>query len=467
MKKKAFFHMLYTAQNAVFPLILAGYLSRVLAPEGVGQVAYGRNLVSYFTMLSLLGLPQYAMREIARGREEKDRLFSELAVVSFGISAVSAACCGTFLAWRHSGDVMLRVLALEVVFQAFSVEWLYQGREDFGFMALRCCAEKLLTLISVFCFVRGRQDVLAYCLIYVAGKGFGTAWNLLHARRYVKWRSRGLDVKRHLAPVAVLMLGSAAAGLYSRVDITMLGLLGSEACVGYYANAHKVVNIVLALVTAVSAVFLPRLSREFGKAEYEKTAARGLEAVLTLAVPGCVGLWLTAEDVTLVLFGAAFLPGVRALRILSALVLVKGLGDMVCYQVLFSAGRERILTAGYLLALLLNAGLNGLLIPQFGHDGAAAASLAGEVAVVGLLLPAARKAARPSVDRRFLWGVLLGTAVMAAVVLLLQGWMQSGIFRLAACVSAGAAAYFAAGAVVWKAGMGNGNGNSDRFGKAL
>lgn len=469
MKKNAWFHLLYTAQNAVFPLVTAMYLSRVLAPEGVGQVAYGKNLLSYFTMVSALGIPQYAMRELGRGGKDGDRLVSELAVLSFGISAACALGCGVFLLWRHPGDGVLWALALEVVSQTVNLEWLYQGKEDFGFLALKSLGEKLGTLVMVLCFVRGREDVLAYCLIYALGKSFGTLWGLVHARRYGRLRLKGLAVGRHVAPVLTLMLGGIAAGLYSRVDISMLGWLASADSVGYYANAHKVLNIVSALASAVSAVFLPRLSREFGQAGYEKTAAAGLRAVLILAVPGCVGLWLVAEDLVVVLFGGEFLPAATVLRILSALVLLKGLNDSLCYQVLISAGQERALTAAYLLAGAANAGLNGLLIPRFGHGGAAVASAVGELVVMALLLPKARKIVKPKVGGVYLAGLLLGTAAMAAAVLGLQRYRKKGILRLAACVAAGAAVYFAAVAAVWKAGKWDvhGNGNSDRSGAAV
>ena len=233
---------------------------------------------------------------------------------------------------------------------------------------------------------------------------------------------------------------------------------------GYYANAHKVVNIVLALVTAASAVFLPRLSREFGSKDYEKTVGLGLRAALVLAVPAAVGLGLTAEDVTVCLFGAEFLPGAAALRCLAAVVPVKALCDMGCYQVLVSAGRERVLPKVYLLACLANVGLNGILIPRLSHGGAALASVVGEGLVWLLLLPKAGEVVRPRVGRRFLGGMLAGTGAMTGVVLALQESMKTGILRLCASIGAGAAVYFGAAALVWRL---YGTGNSDRSGAAV
>lgn len=449
MRKSAAFHMVYVGANAVFPLILSMYLSRVLGAEGMGQVAFGRNLVSYFTLFSGLGMMPYAMRELGK-EEEKEGLFWELAAVSGGIGAVSAAFCFGFLALYHPGEGFLWVLGLEAVVLIFDVSWYFAGKEDFLFLVKRSVLEKLLTLGLVAAFVGKPEDLVRYCWILAAGKGAGMAYALGRMGHFGPFSWDATRTKGHLRGALSLAVTGAAAGLYSRVDISMLGWLASAESVGYYANAHKIVNIVLALATAATAVFLPRLSREAGTENFEKTLGLGLRTALVLSVPAAVGLFLVSEDVTVCLFGAEFLPGAAALRILSAVVPVKAVGDMGCYQVLVSRGQEKILPKVYLLACLLNVGLNVRLIPGFSHAGAALASLAGEVLVVAVLVPVVRKLARPRVGGRFLLGLLAGTVAMAGAVLAVQRNLEMGMPRLCLSVGAGAAVYFGVMAPVWR-----------------
>lgn len=449
MRKNVAFHMVYVGTNAIFPLILSMYLSRILGAEGMGEVAFGRNLVSYFTMFSGLGMMPYAMRELGKGGEKRG-LFWELAVVSSGICAVSAAFCFLFLTWRYPVEGYLWVLGLEAVVMIFDVSWYFGGKEDFSCLAKKSVLEKVATLGLVVAFVRRPEDLVRYCWILVGGKVLGMAYALGQIGHLGPFLWDGVREKGHLRGALSLAVTGAAAGLYSRVDISMLGLLGSAGSVGYYANAHKIVNIVLALATAASAVFLPRLSREAGSEDFERTLELGLRTALVLAVPAAVGLWLVAEDVTVCLFGAEFLPGAVCLRILSAVVLVKAVCDMGCYQVLVSRGREKILPKVYLGACLGNAGWNLVLIPKFSHGGAAWASLMGEVLVLAALVPWVRKLARPKVGGRFLLGLLAGTAAMAGAVLMVQGKLEMGIWRLCLSVGAGAAVYFGVMAPVWR-----------------
>ena len=456
LARNAFYNVLYTAQNVLFPVLTAAYLARVLEPEGVGAVSYARNIVSYFTMFSLLGLPQYSMREIARDRENKDRLFSELLLLGAAIGAVCAAGYFLLIQWLHPGNRVYLVLGLEVLFQLINIEWLYQGEADFAYITRRSIAEKLITLMLIFCFVRGRQDLAVYCLISCLGKGLGHLWNLLRVRKYARLTLGNLRMRRHLRPVLTLMLGGIASSLYSKVDITMLGWLTDTACVGYYTNAHKVVNIVIALSVAVSGVFLPRLSREYGvdAERYRESVSLGLKIVLFFALPCCAGLILVAEDITQVLFGPAFAPAAATIRILSPLVLLKGAGDMLCYQTLLSAGRERNLITAYLLAGAANVVLNSVLIPRFGHNGAAAASVISELLVNGVLLKTALTIVKPRLGGRFCFAVLLGTATMIFAVLAVRRWESAGLLPLAASVGVGTLAYFGTVLPILAAGKG-------------
>lgn len=435
----------YQLLNVLFPLLSGAYVARILGPEGVGQVAGARNLVSWFTMAASLGIPAYGVREMARTRngEERNRLFSELMVLQFLSTGV---CLGAYCLWlRHSPSLLGTVFALELVFHFFSMDWLYQGREEYGYMALRSLAVKLISLAALPVFVRSPRDVPVYGVILCLGTGAAALSNGLHAGKFV-WLTLGkLHLRRHWRPLLTLMLSSAAASLYCRLDITMLDLLGTDAQVGFYTNAHKVVSLVLTLAASVTAVFLPRLSSlyEHSREVYEQHLSGGLKLVLLLAVPCCTGLMLVAEDVTAVLFGEAFAPASAAIRILACLILIKGVGDLLCYQAILAAGEERHLVAARLGAGLVNGSLNYLLIPAMGHRGAALASVASELLVNGLLLVKSRRLCPVRVEREFLWSLVFCDGIMAAAVLLLRQRIPQGLISLALSTAVGAAVYAA------------------------
>ena len=68
-------NFILTASSFVFPLITFPYVSRVLMPEGIGKVTFATSVISYFTMIAMLGVPTYGIRACAQVRDDKEKSF--------------------------------------------------------------------------------------------------------------------------------------------------------------------------------------------------------------------------------------------------------------------------------------------------------------------------------------------------------------------------------------------------------
>lgn len=447
LAKNALYNGIYRLLNAAFPLISAAYAARVLLPAGVGRVAWAQNMASWFLVIAACGLPQYATREIARSREEPrevSRLAGEFLAINFLSTTACILAYGCFLPLvAEETRGLCLVFGLELLFQYGNIDWLYQGREAYGYITLRSIGVKAACLLALLVFVRDAQDTLVYGLILCLGVGGNHIINVLCARRQLRLSFRQLHPGRHLKPILTLFVSTAAASLYSKADITMLGWLSSAESVGYYGNAHKLITAVLTLVTAVSAVFFPRLSYLYthDREQYRQALSTGLQAVLVLALPAWAGLLLTAEDLVTVLFGSAFLPAAPVLRWFAVFTLVKGGGDLLCYQAILSSGKEGKLLASRVAGGLANVALNALLIPRYAHTGAAIASVISELVVNGMLLPHSPAVEKPLIRARFLLSLGVSTLAMSAAVRLVQRRLEAGLWSLTASVLTGVVVY--------------------------
>jgi O-antigen/teichoic acid export membrane protein len=105
--------------------------------------------------------------------------------------------------------------------------------------------------------------------------------------------------------------------------------------------------------------------------------------------------------------------------------------------------RQAAFTWAALASLVVNVGLNLLLIPVYGYLGAAFATVLTEAVlfVMGWLLT--RRYLRPVPVLRLSWRVILAGALMGAVLLPFRGatehWMVLGLVLLGALLYAGAA----------------------------
>ena len=58
--------------NILFPIITFPYVSRILQVKGIGIYNFSNSVVSYFLLIAALGVSNYAVREGARIRDNKN-----------------------------------------------------------------------------------------------------------------------------------------------------------------------------------------------------------------------------------------------------------------------------------------------------------------------------------------------------------------------------------------------------------
>ena len=91
LTKNGLYFLVYNVLNLGFPIINGVYVSHVLLPEEIGSVSVAQNLMQYFITFSILGIPTYGLREIAKVRDnqkELNQVFSELFTINF----ISSVC---------------------------------------------------------------------------------------------------------------------------------------------------------------------------------------------------------------------------------------------------------------------------------------------------------------------------------------------------------------------------------------
>lgn len=450
--KNAVFNIAYKLMNVLFPLITSAYVSRMLLSDGIGKVSYAQNIASIFVIIAALGLPAYGIKVIAslknKGDEDaRNRSFSELWLI---LIASTTLCCIVYLVTVFSipkfyNDKTLFLAAgIQIVLVSCNVDWLYQGMEDYRYIAIRSFAVKLISLICIFVFVRKRNDYIIYALITSLAVAGNNIWNIIHSRKYIRFTLYNLSLKQHFKPVLFLLLSTLAIELYSKVDITMLGIMCEDSNVGYYSNAIKVINAIVTALTAITAVFLPRLSMHIheNKSKYDELVNHGVKILVCLSVPCCIGLMIVADDFAVTMFGKDFFEAGSTLRILAPLLIIKGVGDLLNYQVIISAGKEKYFLFTNFSAAIFNIILNYLLIPIFLEKGAAIASIISELIVnVGMFL-VSRRIVKVRVGHNFIISELISLIAMTAGVYLVKSINLTISIRLFLSILVGILLYF-------------------------
>ena len=75
IKKNFVWHTIETVSAVLFPLIAFPYASRVIMADGIGQVQFYKSILNYVILLTSLGIPMYGILEIARVRDDAEKLW--------------------------------------------------------------------------------------------------------------------------------------------------------------------------------------------------------------------------------------------------------------------------------------------------------------------------------------------------------------------------------------------------------
>lgn len=244
-----------------------------------------------------------------------------------------------------------------------------------------------------------------------------------------------------LIEAAPLSVGAALATVYYRVDSIMLSWLDDFEAVAVYGVAYKFVELAHFLPTALGAALLPLLVTAWPDdlARMRYTVWRGFTIAMVVGIGIVVPFLLFAGPLIGLLYGDAYAAGATAARVV-VLSECLAFGTQLALVPLVAAGRQRLYPVIAGLGLLLNVGLNLVLIPAYSYTGAAAATLITDVLVLVAMLaelrrtPGLRPVPRPPLARGLLAGLLAAAAGLAASSALV--WPVALLVTLAVYVGA-------------------------------
>ncbi len=390
VRKNFILNLIKILVNLIFPLITFPYISRILLPEGIGRVTYIQSINNYFLLFINLGIPLYGIREIARVRNnklEKAKVFSEILILNTLTTIAGIVSYFIFYQLNIIKDDKEILLAFSIVLflNFLSVDWFFQGIEDYKYITIRAIAIKILSTLSLFIFVKKSSDIYIYSMIVIFSLVGSNFFNIIRALKLTELKLKDLNIKRHLKGILIIFSMNLAVSIYKNLDSVMLGSYGSKYSLGIYSTAGKMIALVMGIVTSLGTVLLPRISNyieEKKEKEIKKILEKTFSFLLFLIIPSIIGIYFTANEIILLFAGKEYIEAVITLRILSFIILFIGFSNFVGIQILYPRGEEKKVFYSVLIGAIVNFSLNLFLIPKYLQNGAAIATCIAELMVI-------------------------------------------------------------------------------------
>jgi O-antigen/teichoic acid export membrane protein len=226
--------------------------------------------------------------------------------------------------------------------------------------------------------IRPRLDLLGLALLLPAAATL--VWSYQRMRRLVTLERTGgwpraAEFFRDVAPIGA---GIVLSAVYFRIDVFLIEQWVGLEAVAQYSAVFRLVEALRLFPAAALAVILPSLvrARDIGPLARVAAAVTGFAAALT--VPAYFAAWVMVPFV----YGAGYAAAAPAFQILMLAFPLLSLNYALTHQVIAWDG-HRAFAAMCAAAVVVNVGLNWILIPRYGIAGAAWATLATEAFLAG------------------------------------------------------------------------------------
>ena len=429
LKKNIVLNYINTITGIIFPIITFPYASRILNPEGIGIVNFYNSIISYIVLLTSLGIPLYAVKEVAKYRDDiykRNKVTVELTLLSlilclFGYIIV--ILIGIFIPHINENLVLFYILSSSILFNALGIQWFYQGIEDFHFITIRALIIRTLAALSLFIFVKEKSDIIPYGLITIGSTVGNNLINFIHLRKFISCsfiKEMEIDLYRHLKPTIRIFILNVIISIYVQLNTIMLGFLDGDYAVGIYSAGNKLPHMLLSVVTSMSAVMLPRCSNLIinGKLdEFANVIKKSINLVLMLSLPLTFGLIILAKPIIYIFCGSSFIDAIPVVCWTSPIILFIALTNIIGIQILYPLGKENIVICSTLIGAMVNLVLNIILIPRYSTIGVSISTFIAELSVLFMQVCIGRKYFPTRLFDKHKLHYLIGAIIMCFIII--------------------------------------------------
>lgn len=362
------------------------WLARYLAPELFGVYNYAIAFTALFSVVATFGLQSVVVQYLVDKPDQQNFTLASAFVIQLagGVIAFVISVLVAFNLVGSEPSVLVAVLLLSTInLFRFSdtIRYYFESRVQSKRIVV---TENLVFMLIVL--LRIAMILLEFPLIYFVAllvlEAVLTTLAFLWLFGVHKLKALRFDNSNFLSVLKVawlLALSVGAAMLYMRVDQIMLASLLNQEAVGIYSAAVRISEIWYVFPAVIVGSVFPRIIREL-RVDAAR-ANRQLDVLLTAfsIVSVSVGLLIGnySTEIIIFLFGEDYRASasVLSIHVWSSVFVFSGiLGS----RWLVAMDMQKVLLVSTLIGVVANIAMNYLMIPVYGVEGAAWATLVAQ-----------------------------------------------------------------------------------------
>jgi PST family polysaccharide transporter len=373
-------------------LFVGIYLARYLGPMDFGLLNYAMAYVAIFSVIANLGLDSIVIKELS-AKPELDPVILGSAWVLKIMGAIFSIVLGMstviFFGSSNGGLLLIIVLTLSLggIFQTADViDFIYQAKMKAKLSTIcRSGAFFIASLVKLFLIYIDASLIaitLASLLEFVISAVSFVYTYQLTGGEIRKWIFKKSEALRLLKEGWPLFFSGILVLIYLKIDQVMIGSMLGNTAVGIYSVAVKLSEVWYFIPTAITAAVFPAIVKLKGENElaYSKVLEYLYLLMMWLSVLVAIPLTFFSSFIVDLLFGNSYAEASTVLQIQcwSGIFIFSGL---VSNQWYLLNGKSHYIFYRNALGVFINIVLNFFLIPIYGIEGSAFATLVTQIIV--------------------------------------------------------------------------------------
>ncbi|CAM1370247.1 conserved membrane hypothetical protein [Tenacibaculum litoreum] len=376
-----FFDKLFRMGVGVIVIVL---LARYLGPSNFGLYNYITSLVALFLALASLGLNAIVVKELVENNNKLETLTTSFYLRLFGGLISYILLVVTIFMLKPNDELskyLVAILGLRLFFTSSDIiKYWFESQINSKYTVI--VENSVFLLFSILKIIliynKARFEIFVYLftlesvfvffgMLYVfkkTGKSFNNSkFDLVKA-------------KSLLSQSWPLIISSFAWIVYTKTDQIMIGQFLGNSEVGYYAAASRLSEIASFLPTIITFSIVPSIIklRTSNEDLYNRRFQQIYYIVTSLMVLLAIIVTSFASPIILIVYGKLYTSASSVLVVQFWIVVAIGLA-IVSGKYLVNSGQQKITMKRHILGVMFNFPLNYVLIPIYGINGAAIASL--------------------------------------------------------------------------------------------
>lgn len=372
--KDIFYNAIYQVFLIVLPLLTIPILSRRIGSTGLGIYGYVFSISQFLMTVIAVGMNPFRIRNIAKSRKDKKALSLQFWNIYFIQFLIGLSVSFLYIAYIYFFDVKYKNLYLiQLIFivgLTLDISWFFQGIEEFSKVVIRNTVIKLSSVLLIIIFVSTKDDLWIYVFITSITNFLGSLvfWLSIHGK-VGKPIFNSNVFKQLWKPAFIILTPQLFMQVYTTLDKTIVGYFVDPTELSYYDQSQKIARIILAVLTSITIVMLPKISKAQAEGKSENILVytkKSFDYTIIIALILFSVVFINTKEFVPWFFGENFKPMTINMLISCLIIVVSPIGGVFANQFAIAIEKDKEYAYPMIIGAIVSIIGNVVFVPTYG-----------------------------------------------------------------------------------------------------